>query len=107
MDTIVLRDTKDEGGRRYLGASIDENGDLVITGQDLGPGVEEAFGPGIREYEWVWTVKKGELPKLAAALGGDVMTCLARDYSGARAADLYELLDGLGIDFRTFSRHGD
>jgi len=51
---VVLRNTRDADGTRYLEASINAEGDLVIEGQDLGPGVEEIFG--IREYEWAWTI---------------------------------------------------
>ncbi len=51
VNCVVLRDTRDEGGARYLEAAIKSNGDLVISGQDLGPGVKAFFG--VSEYEWV------------------------------------------------------
>lgn len=54
VNSVVLRDTRDDGGTRYLEAFVKSNGDLIISGQDLGPGVEAFFG--VSEYEWAWTV---------------------------------------------------
>ena len=45
----VLREERKAGDYRFLGAEIKENGDLLFKGQDLGAGVEEAFGS--TEYE--------------------------------------------------------
>ena len=49
---------------------IDEKGDLVWSGHDLGSDVGDFFA-GASEYEfWRW-VKKDDLPALLAALGGE------------------------------------
>lgn len=69
--TAVLRDLDDDSGTRYLDATIDKAGRLVIEGQDVGAGVERQFGEGYREYEWRWTVKPDDIPAAVAALGGE------------------------------------
>jgi len=69
--TVVLRDQDDADGTRYLDATIDKAGRLVFEGQDVGAGVERAFGEGYREYEWRWTVKTDDIPAAVAALGGE------------------------------------
>lgn len=68
--TVVLREQDDTDGSRYLDATIDKAGRLVIEGQDLGAGVEHAFGEGYREYEWRWTVRVDDLAAAVEALGG-------------------------------------
>jgi hypothetical protein len=40
--------------RRHLEASIDDNGELVLEGQDLGPVVRNFFGAG--EYEYFYRI---------------------------------------------------
>ena len=69
VNSVVLRDTRDEGGTRYLDASIKSNGDLVFSGQDFGPGVEAFWG--VSEYEWVWTVAACDCKQLLVAFGGE------------------------------------
>jgi hypothetical protein len=64
-----LRDVRDDRGTRYLAARRREDGGIVIEGHDLGRGVE-AFGPGLSEYEWVWTIEPGAVPAAIVALGG-------------------------------------
>jgi hypothetical protein len=107
---VVLRDDKTPGDRRWLAANLGKDGALVVEGQDLGEGVEAAFGHGIREYEWTTEVSAEDIPRLVAALGGaqgagilDVIraTCLAdpsRLESTIRAA---------GITPRFWSRMGE
>jgi hypothetical protein len=62
---VVLRDIRDAHGTRFLEARLESDGTLVIEGQDLGDGVAEVFGEGLREYEWTWRVAPGDVPVLA------------------------------------------
>ncbi len=48
LESIVLRDQRDGNGLRYLAAKRRTGGGIVIEGQDLGPGVERAWGEGNR-----------------------------------------------------------
>jgi len=70
LASIVLRDYRDERGRRYIGARREPDGSIVIDGQDLGRGVESAFGTGLTEYEWTWRVEAAAVPAVVVALGG-------------------------------------
>jgi len=109
LRSVVLRDTRDSSGTRHLEARFDDGGDLLLSGQDLGDGVEEYFGAGLREYEWCWTVRAADLPRLEAALGGadDVIGALGERFSGDAAAGLGAFLKENGIPYETWSRVGD
>jgi hypothetical protein len=70
LTSIVLRQARDEGGVRYLAATRRPDGGVHIEGQDLGRGVEQAYGPGLTEYEWDWSIEAAAVPALIAALDG-------------------------------------
>jgi hypothetical protein len=105
-NTIVLRSIDDELGSRRLEATVNQAGDLVINGRDYGDGVEQVFGEGSREYEWVWTVVSDDVPRLREALGGDVLEVLAQRFSGDDAAILGEGLEATGVPVDKWSRVG-
>ena len=89
--TVTLRDEVDGPDSRHLWAHLDQEGNLHIDGQDLGPRTAIVSSDG--EYEWFQTIKKSELPKLIGLLGGrpedDI---LEESWTGPRAADLEALL---------------
>ena len=73
------------GGPRYKGctrysASINAKGDLVIEGQDFGPGVKGIFG--VSEYEWAWTISARDCEQLLVALGveSDLLSALGEKF---------------------------
>lgn len=104
---VILRNQRDEYGLRYLDATLNEDGDIVIEGQDLGKGVEEAFG--CSEYEWTWIIKSENVHLLKDALGGkeDVLDTLEKEYSDINASKLYEFLENNKIPIEGYSRIGD
>lgn len=60
----------------YIDVRIDENGDLLFSGQDIGNAPEEIFGDS--DYEYWLTVPAAEKDRLLLALiekhyGGDPM----------------------------------
>jgi hypothetical protein len=55
ISKIKLIESKSERLSIYLSAKIEENGNLVLEGQDLGEFVEERYGDG--DYEYSLTVK--------------------------------------------------
>jgi hypothetical protein len=61
-----------DGTRRLQDISITESGDLVWACQDLGPGPGVLMA-GSREYEFSRTIRAEHLPRLAAAVGVNVL----------------------------------
>jgi hypothetical protein len=104
---VTLREEREPGDYRFLGAEIKDNGDLVFKGQDLGSGVEGVFG--CTEYEWCWTIKKSDIPKLQGAMGGkgNIIDLLEKNFCNEKAADLYEFMQKHNIPFESWSRIGD
>ncbi|MEO3856850.1 hypothetical protein ABGB08_18230 [Acrocarpospora sp. B8E8] len=109
---MILRETRGAGGYRFLGAHLTEAGDLVVEGQDLGSGVEDFWGPGLREYERFYTVRAQHLPLLVAELGGapgeDLLQLLVRTCSSEDAGRLESLVAANGpVPAELWSRLGD
>jgi hypothetical protein len=104
---VTLREERRSGNYRFLGVEIKKNGDLVFEGQDLGKSVEGAFG--CTEYEWYWTVKEHDIPKLQKAIGGkgNILSLLEKKFSNEKAASLYEFMQKHNIPFETWSCIGD
>lgn len=100
-DTITLREEHSGEDSRYLRAHLSEKGDLVVTGHDMGPGVENFWGQGRWEYEWRITVRAPHVPKLVAVLGGregdDVLALLAARGPDAAEYVSREFLEKHGI----------
>ncbi len=107
--TVTLRDSRDQDGARRLDARLQSDGTLLIEGQDIGPGVERFFGPGMTEYEWAWTIRPQSVTALKKALKSDddVLSALKDRFSGAAAADLKPFLDDNGVAYEAWSRVGD
>ncbi|BDZ74767.1 hypothetical protein GCM10025856_24860 [Methylophaga marina] len=103
----VLRDERDRRGLRFLSAEIQQNGDLVFEGQDLGPAVEEFFGSS--EYEWRWTIKAEHMPILQKALGvdGDIINLLETRFSNEKSAGVLSFLEEHNIPYESWHRYGD
>jgi hypothetical protein len=80
----------------------------VIEGQDLGGGVEEVFGSGLREYEWAWTIRAANVRKLAEALNTeDVLKGLQAQFGGNRSSELGSFLEKTAVPVEFWSRVGD
>ena len=107
--SVTLRDDRDKLGSRHLVASLSADGTLTIEGQDLGRGVEQAFGSGGYEYEWAWTIRSEDIPQLIEALdaGEDVLAALATRISGDAFIGLGSFLEENGIPHEFWSRVGD
>ena len=95
-DDVVLRDSKDSDGIRYLGASLKSNGDLIINGHDLGSGVSKIFGSDFNEYEWNYTVDSKNLSLLIKELGGNekdhILQLIREKCTGMKAINLEEVV---------------
>jgi hypothetical protein len=105
--SVVLRNERTQTDIRYLNASFNDHGDVVIYGQDIGDGVEDFFG--CREYEWTWTILAGDISALAKALGArkNLLAVLKHQFEGDQAAGLGQFLKDKQISYRSWSRIGD
>jgi len=92
--SVSLRAEHDGEDHRYLDAYVDDAGDLVLAGQDLGPATKLVSDNG--EYEWFRTIRSEHVPALVFALGGDagadVLGVLAAAWTGPASYDLEALL---------------
>jgi hypothetical protein len=111
IDRKVLRERADQDGTRHLEVRRLRDGRVVIEGQDLGAGVERAFGPGISEYEWSWTIARRHVPAAVRELGGkgddDLLSLLAARYVSTDGMDPGVALDDAGVPIEFWSRLGD
>ena len=96
---VTLRDEHDGDDVRWLEAYVDRGGALHVDGQDLGPGTGISSSDG--EYEWFMTIKRADVPRLVAILGGrpneNVLDVLERDWTGTRSYEFERLLRESGI----------
>ena len=83
--SIAIVAINDEKTRYWLRVDLNEEGDLVLAGQDLSPHIGQLF---LRdEYEYWYTVKAVHVPRLLATLGTELDAC-----DGAILAAIAELL---------------
>jgi hypothetical protein len=104
---VSLRAEHDGPDSRFLDAYLDDDGNLNIDGQDLGPQTRPVSSDG--EYEWFEVIRAAQVPALRRLLGAnsdeDILDVLERSWSGERAADLERLLreSGIPIELSTWS----
>jgi hypothetical protein len=67
--TLVLLDRHDSEGSMYRALHLDDDGSLVIEGQDLGDGVAAVFGADLREYEFERRLDAPAVIRLRGVLG--------------------------------------
>jgi hypothetical protein len=106
---VILRQTADELGSRYLQATLAPNGDVAIEGQDLGKGVEGFWGEGLTEYEFAMTIQAVNVPALLAALGAqsNVLSALQEQFESQSDMAAKTFLDAHNIPYEFWSRIGD
>jgi hypothetical protein len=104
---VLLRQIRDKDGSQTLHASLAENGDLVLEGQDLGDGVERIFGA--REYEYALTVRAAAVPALRQALGveGDLLHALQAAFTDPAVIGAAAFLNAHSIPYELWTRVGD
>ena len=102
---VQLRRERDGPDSRSLWAYLDEQGNLHIDGQDLGP--KTAFIRDDGEYEWFNTVRAEDVPKVVTLLGGgtgdDVLHLLEARYAGEASYELEKRLRESDIKVEFYS----
>ena len=96
MDSVKLIERDDEKFSVHLYAKIDESGDLVLEGQDLGSGVEEYWGDSDYEY-WVIVKAKNKI---------DTLLKLTQ-YTFNSLSKFVEWLDDVGVDYKSVNSSFD
>jgi hypothetical protein len=90
MRTVSLRAEHDGQDHRYLSATLNTEGALVIEGQDLGPKTASVSSDG--EYEWSRTILREHIPKLLILLDepadADILSTLERHWTGPKSYEL-------------------
>jgi hypothetical protein len=69
---VVLLDEWLDGESRHVTAKLNEDGNLVISGQDIGPSVERIFGSD--EYEYAHTIPAAHIAAFFELLGARQVT---------------------------------
>ena len=89
----------DERTSYFLDATLEDDGSLTLSGQNLGPG---ASWDG--EYEYWYHVEAKDVPALVVALGGepgtDIVELLQRRWTGDAVAGLVTRIKTSGVDYR-------
>jgi hypothetical protein len=98
---VSMRQLRREDLRSFLDAGINEDGDLVLQGQDLGEFVEAAMGTD--EYEYAKTYAKSTFPAILEALGepadSDILEVIAARWCGNEVSFEFERrLEKAGIE---------
>lgn len=101
---VTLRDERQGADTRRLWASLDDEGNLHLDGQDLGPATASVSDD--REYQWFRTIGHEDLPQLMVLLGApadtNLLDVLRRKWSGTKSYDLEKLLRESGIKAELF-----
>jgi hypothetical protein len=101
---IQLRQEISGQDRRSLWAYCDEEGNLQVDGQDLGPGTALVSSDG--EYEWSESVKAADIPRLVELLGGapgeDILRLLERRFCGVASYEFEGTLRESGLPVKTW-----
>ncbi|MET0863901.1 MAG: hypothetical protein ABWZ98_06165 [Nakamurella sp.] len=106
--TIAIRATNDEQGYTSRTISLDDDGSLVIEGQDLGSGVGDFWGGGFSEYEFARTIRRegvARLKELSGVGDANVLESLRDRFGSTRAMETF--LEENGIESSFWSRVGD
>lgn len=94
LKEVVLVEERSGADSRTIWASLAENGDLVISGHDIGPKVERYLG--CDEYEFAHTIPFDYVLPFLKILGAtkvtDVLTVL-RHFGGPRYQEITDALE--------------
>jgi hypothetical protein len=90
MEKVVLFKEERPNIKIYMEVYLDEKGQLIFDGQDIGQSVEKWYGDS--DYEYSYTIKASEVKKLYALLGitnSDQNTLLLKIKSQFEGNDAY------------------
>ena len=91
-ELLLLQET-DGADSRTITATLSQSGDLIISGHDLGPKVERAFG--FDEYEFKHTIAAAYVKQFLATLGVDVSDGVMATIAKFKGQRYYELAEAI------------
>jgi len=106
--TVVISQKSDEQGYFYRAIHLEDDGSLVIEGQDIGSGVGDFFGGENSEYEFFRTVRPQDvarLRRLADVGDANLLDSLRDRFDSTRSLETFLEQHGIESDF--WSRVGD
>ncbi len=104
--TVVLEDETSNGTTTYRALSLEENGDVVLSGHDYGAGVEAFWGTGHDEYEFERRIGNESVGLLRGVLDIDDDDLL-RALSNHTSAEIEAVLEANEIPSDLWSRVGN
>ena len=107
-ETVDMENTRNERGSFHRVLRLQDDGSLVIEGQDIGRGVSDFWGAESSEYEFARTVAPSAVVQLrvAAALDDSNLLQALKSRFGT-TAELETFLSDHGIETTFWSRVGD
>jgi len=91
---VVLLDEWLDGESRHVLAKLTEDGNLVISGQDIGPSVERIFGSD--EYEYSHTIPAAYIAAFFELLGARQVTDILGAIDHFGRGRYQEIVNALG-----------
>ena len=91
-ELLLLQET-DGADSRTITATLSQSGDLIISGHDLGPKVERAFG--FDEYEFKHTIYAAYVKQFLFTLGVDVSDGVMATIAKFKGQRYYELAEAI------------
>jgi hypothetical protein len=106
--TIPLRSEHSGSDWRFLSARLNDAGDLLIEGQDIGPATAPVSSDG--EYEWAKTVRAEFITNLLAVLDAaedaNILDVLETGWTADRSYELERRLRESAIPVEFWSHSG-
>lgn len=105
--TIVMLNQRDEDGLMLRVIGLDPKGQLIVSGHDIGPGVERFFG--MEQYEFERTYSAAETLQVCELLAvpdvDQLLEAIQQRFASTRELEAHLAEHGLEGDF--WSRVGD
>jgi hypothetical protein len=111
VNIVILRNIKEKKIWSHLQARIDEKGNLLIEGQDMGSSVGEIFDDELYEYEYVTTIKQKDISLLIAAFNGNrddsILVLIKEKCTGENSINLEKLIKDKDIPNQVWNWSSD
>lgn len=101
--TLVIKNNNKNNLEEHLIGTINELGDINLEGQDLGRNIFGEFS----EYEYFYTIKAKDIPKLLEKLGDELDPLIAIKNYFNKNTSFKKFLDDNNIEYKFYNHIGD